>query len=161
MQQAEAQKDNSLEELLQLADLYGDQMRQLAEERQAETDDPKKELVLWTAIAGIQHHVDVNSKAGQRLLNRLKPGTLLSLRREPENSYDPWAIAVYADKKTKLGYITRFKNETIARMMDHGHQFEARVEPPLEVAKYDEEYQKNFRSPTEQFLLSFSVWLIK
>lgn len=158
MQQAEAQKDNSLEELLQLADLYGDQMRQLAEERQAETDDPKKELVLWTAIAGIQHHVDVNSKAGQRLLNRLKPGTLLSLRREPENSYDPWAIAVYADKKTKLGYITRFKNETIARMMDHGHKFQAFVESAEETGKEIPEDRQAF---TEQMRLPFSIWRVE
>ena len=61
-----------ISELLDFTEEYSNALEAIKRERAAEVAMPEKELVLWTAIAGIQHHVDVNSKAGQRLLNRLK-----------------------------------------------------------------------------------------
>lgn len=50
----------------------------------------------------------------------------LSLKREPENKFDKFAILVlFKDKK--LGYLPRSKNQTIARLMDAGKQFYAKV----------------------------------
>ncbi len=150
--------EDSLEELLLLSELYSDRMRQLAREEKEEKERPEKELVLWTAIAGIQFHVDLDSRAGRKLLRSLTPGTELVLRREPENAYDPWAVAVDTADGRMLGYITRFKNETLARMMDHGHHFEARVE---HMSAEEIEKMKTLRTATEQFLLPFSVWFVR
>ncbi len=52
--------------------------------------------------------------------------TELSLKREPDNQYDAFAIIVLY-KDTKLGYIPKSKNQTIARLMDVGKQFYAKV----------------------------------
>lgn len=58
----------------------------------------------------------------------LAPGTEPMLFREPENEQDEWAIAVYLTEKDKIGYLSRYKNETIARLMDVGKKFVAVVE---------------------------------
>lgn len=52
--------------------------------------------------------------------------TELSLKREPDNQYDAFAITVLY-KDTKLGYIPKSKNQTIATLMDVGKQFYAKV----------------------------------
>ena len=52
--------------------------------------------------------------------------TELTLQREPENEFDKFAIKlIYKDNK--LGYIPKSKNQTIARLMDVGKQFYAKV----------------------------------
>ena len=157
---AQAQKavNISIEELLNFSEQYTDRMEQLRQEEAAEKKKPEKELVLWTAIAGIQHHLDPNSRKGRKFLKSLEPGTTLILRREPDNKHDRWAIAVETEDGQMLGYITRYKNETIARMMDHGHLFEAQVESAKHEETKESEQQKTY---TEQFLLPFSVWLVK
>lgn len=57
---------------------------------------PIKGLVFVTEIAGLSH-----SKYD---LSKIKNGDILSYKKEPENSYDPKAIAVYKDNE-KIGYI--------------------------------------------------------
>ena len=52
--------------------------------------------------------------------------TVLSLVREPENKFDQFAVKVLFNGQ-KLGYIPRSKNQTIARLMDVGKQFYAKV----------------------------------
>lgn len=52
--------------------------------------------------------------------------TELSLKREPENEYDTFAVQVLY-KEQKLGYIPKSKNQTIARLMDAGKQFYAKI----------------------------------
>lgn len=61
------------------------------------------------------------------LLPRITPGTLLKTLREPDNEYDPQAIALYLDK-VKIGYVPRHKNEIISRLMDSGKVIVAKVE---------------------------------
>ena len=118
-------------------------------------------LVLQTGIAGLQHHIE-NEEEQQRI-NDLTPGTELQLFREPENEYDEWAIAVYITDDDKLGYISRFKNETIARLMDAGKKFTAIVDDPEERAKQEEEEtgKKRRAAYTENMALPFSVYLVE
>jgi hypothetical protein len=52
--------------------------------------------------------------------------TELSLQREPDNQFDEFAIKLLY-KDNKLGYIPKSKNQTIARLMDVGKQFYAKV----------------------------------
>lgn len=50
------------------------------------------------------------------------------LIREPENPYDSLAILILDEKKRKIGYVPRDRNEIIARLMDAGKLIFGRVE---------------------------------
>lgn len=148
---------SNLGELLEFTKTYTNRVEQLAREQEAQQQYPEKELVLWTAIAGMQFYVNRESEEGAALLHSLTPGTELVLQREPENKYDHWAITVETQDGQMLGYVTRYKNETIARMMDHGHVFEARIES-IDDPKTEEARTKG--TMTEQYILPFSIWLV-
>src|SRR3546814_1545737 len=49
------------------------------------------------------------------------------LRREPDNPHDRRAIEVLDARGAKLGYVARIDNSAVARMMDAGERFEARI----------------------------------
>ena len=115
-------------------------------------------LVLKTGIAGMQFHVDDDSPEGREIIQKLVPGTELKLFRDPENEHDQWAVSVYTTEDEELGYITRFKNETIARLMDYGKKFVAYVDEPPEPPK-DETERRRTHTPTENFDLPFSVYM--
>ena len=59
---------------------------------------------------------------------KLKKGQPLDLKREPDNQYDDFAIAIYNGQGEKLGYIPRDRNEMLARLMDAGKWFYAKVQ---------------------------------
>ena len=84
-------------------------------------------LVMKTGVAGLRYQVDGESDEGRDLLEHLTPGTELLLYREPENEYDEWAVSVYTKEDKQIGYVTRFKNEMMARLMDYGKKFFAYV----------------------------------
>lgn len=120
----------------------------------------KQILVLKTGIAGVQHHIE--SEEERNALNALTPGTELLLYREPENEYDEWAVAVYLTETDKLGFITRFKNETIARLMDAGKKFTAVVDEFEQLYEAEAEKdgtRRHRRAPTENMSIPFSVYL--
>lgn len=108
-------------------------------------------LVLQTGIAGIRHRVDLQSEKGKALLASLTPGTELRLYREPENEHDEWAVAVYTTEEEHIGYITRFKNETIARLMDSGKAFHACVDKASD--------KERPAAPTEDDILPIAVYM--
>ena len=60
--------------------------------------------------------------------DRLRPGQLLALRRQPENRYDPLAIEVLGPEGHKLGYVPRQRNGMPARLIDAGKRLSARTE---------------------------------
>ena len=115
-------------------------------------------LVLQTAIAGLQFHVDKNSDEGRELLNSLTPGTELKLFREPNNDHDRWAISVYTEAGQQIGHVTRFKNEVIARLMDVGKVFHAFVDE-LPDDDEDESDSRHNLTPTENLTVPFSVYM--
>lgn len=132
---------------------------------QRDASKPKEQriLVLKTGIAGLQFNIE-NEKE-QAALNTITPGTELMLFREPENEYDEWAIAVHLTEEDKLGFVSRFKNETIARLMDAGKKFIGVVDDPEvdSVAKetVEKELRRSRRAPTENMALPFSIYLIE
>lgn len=87
------------------------------------------------------------------------------LFREPENEYDVWAIAVHLTEDDKLGFITHFKNGTIARMMDADKKFIGVVDDPAIDAEakeiVDKEQRRNRRAPTENMAIPFSIYLVE
>lgn len=57
---------------------------------------------------------------GPVVFGRLQPGAALQLVAEPENRYDPNAIAVYIEEH-KLGFIPRSENKTISLLFEQGY----------------------------------------
>ena len=74
-------------------------------------------LILEIHIAGTSYRENI-----AEIEPSLETGQMFQMIREPENEYDCWAIAVYANDY-KLGYVPRAQNEIIARLMDAGKLF--------------------------------------
>lgn len=77
-------------------------------------------LVLRTIVAGTSYR-NIHTVEKQLLAD-----TLLQLQRETDNEHDELAIKVLLDKEL-LGYIPRSKNEVLARLMDAGKCFTAKI----------------------------------
>lgn len=66
----------------------------------------------------------------QDILAHLEGSESLRVRREPENQYDPRAVAVDVDIKGKwypVGYIAKDKNKDIAEVLDAGRDVEIKI----------------------------------
>jgi hypothetical protein len=65
---------------------------------------------------------------GIEVFQELKVGTLLTMKAEPENKYDPNAVAIYYGDK-KLGFIPKEENKLIFQFLTLGHTdlFETRI----------------------------------
>ena len=136
----------------------GTPMRSGFFDRHAFAEKRRMILVLKTAVAGLHYHVDSGSEEGRSVLEKLKPGTELRLFRDPGNEHDRWAISVYTSDDRELGYVSRFKNETIARLMVQGKVFCAYVDEPPEPPKDKTEARRTI-APTENYELPFSVYM--
>ena len=71
-------------------------------------------------IKGMTHYEYKTVKA------KLKEGTELILKRELENIYDSFAIAIYY-QDLKLGYIAAYENISMANMLDAGVELNAYI----------------------------------
>ena len=94
--------------------------------------ETKKLYFMDCHLAGLMYH------EADEVLEKLKVGTTLSLERELDNRYDPYAVAVvYYDTKAKqsktsryvVGYIPRGENSKIADFLEMGwgEIFECRI----------------------------------
>ncbi|TAE36271.1 MAG: hypothetical protein EAY66_07495 [Sphingobacteriales bacterium] len=54
---------------------------------------------------------------GETMLNAMKEGDMLELVREPDNTYDNCAIALYYNRQ-KIGFVPAESNEVLSRLMD-------------------------------------------
>lgn len=61
-------------------------------------------------------------------VGRVSPGERFTLRREPGNVHDEFAIEVLTPEGHKLGYIPRRCNEIPARLMDAGKRLFVQME---------------------------------
>ncbi len=77
--------------------------------------------LLWTRVNGEAYYQAAKAAA------TLAVGDPVRLRREPTNAYDKRAIEVFDTAGRKLGYVARMDNSAVARMMDAGEHFQARV----------------------------------
>lgn len=57
---------------------------------------------------------------GALVFSELKIGTLLNLKREKDNPYDPHAVAIYYNDH-KIGFIPKTENRLFAKFMDQGY----------------------------------------
>lgn len=81
----------------------------------------------------VQYHskiVGTTFENRQDILAHLEGSESLRVRREPENQYDPRAVAVDVDIKGKwypVGYIAKDKNKDIAEALDAGREVEISI----------------------------------
>ncbi|MCX7066536.1 MAG: HIRAN domain-containing protein [Methylococcales bacterium] len=78
-------------------------------------------FLLETHVAGL-HYYDIKN-----LHEALKITDVLQLCREPSNSHDELAIEIFTLSRQKLGYVPKFRNPVLARLMDAGKLLVAEV----------------------------------
>lgn len=78
-------------------------------------------LVLECLVAG------TSFRKLDKIESALQSQVKLSLKREGDNQYDHFAVALHFEQN-KIGFIPKEKNEAIARMMDAGKQFYAMLQ---------------------------------
>lgn len=71
-------------------------------------------------------------------------GTELYLYRDINNPNDQWAVEITTEDKMVIGYISRFKNESVARLMDAGKRIGAVIISQEEMENTD------WNAPTEK-----------
>jgi hypothetical protein len=83
--------------------------------------EPSREFMSFH-VAGFSHWY------GLEVADELKPGTSVSLVAEPDNPYDPQAVAVMCGT-TKIGYVPADINAVLSQLLffGHGGDFEARI----------------------------------
>lgn len=57
---------------------------------------------------------------GALVFNQLQIGSALNLVYEPDNKFDPYAVAIYFEGN-KLGYVPRGENKPISKLLEMGH----------------------------------------
>ena len=77
-------------------------------------------LIQESPLAGFQFH------RGDAVWSSLAVGAPLQLVREPDNSHDADAVAVYFNTE-KLGYVPRGENGAVAQMLDRGEGLAATI----------------------------------
>lgn len=79
-----------------------------------------RQILQTSPLAGFQYY------AGRALFPLMRVGDPLSLRREPDNPYDPRAVRVEWFG-VEIGYAPRADNVDLARLMDRGVAVSARI----------------------------------
>ena len=77
-------------------------------------------VVQSSPLAGFRYHAAVAAWP------ELRAGDALELGREPDNPHDAAAVSV-SWRGRKLGYVPRHSNAALARAMDRGEHFRARI----------------------------------
>lgn len=78
-------------------------------------------FLLSVVVAGTTHCKNIKKVEPQ-----IEPETVLTMKREPNNEYDEFAIALYFEK-TRIGYVPADMNVVCSRLMDAGKMFFCRV----------------------------------
>lgn len=116
---------NSLEvKTIELLSLWDNDpfAKRLRDDEKVDVLDVEIEPIMRTKVAGTSHLENYDEVIGS-----LEPQSLLILRREPENAYDPSAIALYTIDDLKAGYIPAESNELLGHFLDAGIPVYAKV----------------------------------
>ncbi len=73
----------------------------------------QKYYLLHCFVRGFQYY------EGPKMLGKMRVGDMLELVREPENKYDPNAIALHFNKR-KIGFIPAEENHLLSKLIDIG-----------------------------------------
>lgn len=78
-------------------------------------------FLLEIVIAGTSYCKEI-----EKVESQIIPEKILTMKREPENEYDEYAIAIYCEN-TRVGYVPADMNLVCSRLMDAGKLFFCRV----------------------------------
>jgi len=78
-------------------------------------------FLLEITVAGTTFIKDIND-----IEEKIVPEKVLTMKRDPGNKYDEFAIAVYCDDK-RIGFVPSSMNLICSRLMDAGKMFFCRV----------------------------------
>ena len=78
-------------------------------------------FLLEIVIAGTSHCKEVET-----IEQNLVPEKVLSMKREPDNDFDEFAIAIYCDN-IRIGFVPSEMNMVCSRLMDAGKLFFCRI----------------------------------
>ena len=78
-------------------------------------------FLLKIIVAGTTYCKDI-----ELVENEIIPEKVLTMKREPENKHDKFAISVFCNE-TRIGYVPAELNEVCSRLMDAGKIFFCRV----------------------------------
>lgn len=78
-------------------------------------------FLLEITVAGTSYAKDL-----ERVADRIQVENVLTMKREPSNTYDKHAIALYIDE-VRIGYVPANLNMVCSRLMDAGKMFFARI----------------------------------
>jgi hypothetical protein len=101
--------------------------------------DTKKILLQNSFVAGLQF------TEYSLLAKDIDAGDRFSLKREPDNKYDPNAVAIILAPSIRVGYIPKGQNELVARLLDEfvsletvvtQHDLKAAFQTRLQIAIY-------------------------
>lgn len=81
-----------------------------AQEATAISEAADTGIILRTYIAGLKYNIS------RKTYNALQPGEFLTIKAEPENKYDPHAIAIYKGEE-KVGFIPAQEAEGLSRTL--------------------------------------------
>ena len=82
---------------------------------------PREILLAHMHVAGTPYY------HAERLAARMRPGDRFTLRRQPDNPHDAYAIEVLGPKRRRIGYVPRRFNRMPARLMDAGKPLSAQM----------------------------------
>ncbi|MEC7983738.1 MAG: HIRAN domain-containing protein [Myxococcota bacterium] len=85
-----------------------------------------EENEIYTKIVGVSFQ-NPNGSNRQEALHTLMGESLplsLTLRAEPENPHDPYAVAILSPKGVQLGYIRQSLSYSVSKMMEYGYQIQ-------------------------------------
>ena len=80
----------------------------------------------YTKVVGVTRENE-DGTSRQKIIGRLKAGDKAALRREPDNRYDPNAVAVCTASGEQIGYLSREVAAEIAPLLDQGTRVDAEV----------------------------------
>lgn len=108
--------------------------------RAGSLDGDSSDFLLDTTIAGTCYVEDIDD-----ILPQISKGDVLMLKRDPGNTHDSHAVKVFAESGHRIGYIPRKCNETVANLMDQGHEIYAIVQEvdPTQRSVYALVYMRN------------------
>jgi hypothetical protein len=78
-------------------------------------------FLLEIDIAGTNHCKEIET-----VENQIVPEKMLNMKREPDNKFDEYAIAIYCEH-VRVGYVPAKLNLVCSRLMDAGKLFFCRV----------------------------------
>ena len=79
---------------------------------------------------------------GTDVIENLMIGSPVSLVSEPDNPYDPNAVAIYYGT-TKLGYVPKYKNDCISDLLYFGHG--GIIDAKINSRNLDKDPERQFR----------------